>query len=1471
MTRGEKDDIDGDDYLERVERVMHYGAEVYVSLHINSAVASSANGVEVYVPSKSGSEHTQVSAELADKVIANLEALGLYSRGVKVNDGLAVINQSNSAGIPGILIEHGFISNAGDATYYLSDEGCRRLGQADADAIARQFPQSAWVDYSAVYDFNYYLEYNSDVRDHYGSDDPEGALGHFLTYGMGEGRKAIASFDVDFYRQNYDDLRSVFGNDLRKYYLHYVEYGQQEGRVADRLLDDEPAPPVSLSATPSADRSTVVASLSGGLAASADSAVFAVWSERGGQDDIEWHWASRASDGSWRANISVADHGSYGSYDVHAYATPRGSSRLSLMGTTTFSIEAPSATVSTEGYDQKAGTFDVVLRDLKCETGVSYVEFPVWSEEGGQDDIVWHRAKLQSDGSYRATVSMADHGFSTGPYDVHAYVTDKLGILSMLSSTVQEVSLPPVSLSATPSADRSTVVASLSGGLAASADSAVFAVWSERGGQDDIEWHWASRASDGSWRANISVADHGSYGSYDVHAYATPRGSSRLSLMGTTTFSIEAPSATVSVSDINEYAGTFVVSLRNIVSTAGVKKVEFPTWSASDQSDIAWYVATRQADGSYQATVDIKNHLFVPGKSRNYSIHAYLTDRNNIRSLIDTTDVSFAYTGESAKYSIMGTSNMTASQMAAFYKSKKKAYPSNIYSNKGASSIDEFCAILVEEAQFEGVKPEVVFAQAMHETGWLQFGGDVKIDQCNFAGIGAVGNGEPGYTFESVRIGLRAQVQHLKGYASKADLNGACVDPRFGYVDRGIAPNVEDLGGRWATGTDYGYKLVDSIYELTSYTSTPLAITVSNITARFDAADEAASLLVPQFKDGVQFLFFPSGVDMSKVSLDFDTDVSVFASVCTFGNDKGDISIEKGEPFNLGAIINASSNEVSYIVLTVGNEGAEGKVLLGCMQDSGVMSLHLTSDDASAFGRDYVDGSSDHSAKATGKMVLLGEGLDVRYSGKLTQIKGRGNSTWAFTDKKSYQIKLDKKASLIFPEASGEKSKTWLLLANPFDPTLIRNNMTYSLAKELGLSGSPDSIPIDLYYDGEYRGSYLLCEKVAIGSGRVEINDLEGDIEKANPNVDDFDDLGVSTDLNRYGNEMQWVEGLADPDDISGGYLLELDDAYYRLEKSYFRTSDGSAFVSKSPEYLSRNQMTYISEFVEEVIQCVKNGGVNKETGKGLFEYIDKDSFTKYFFVQDWSKNADSFISSTYFYKPAGEDKLYAGPIWDCDASFGIRSDVSIFSSPQGWLSRGFAKDLIEVSLFRKALRETYEQEIRPSLYSTLLGTTNGLYVKPFGSYISQLAYSSSMNYVLWEFDDCMGTFFPAASYWENVDNMFSWITSRSAWIDDEILDESFTGSVSASTGLGYGAVYDAAYYGKNNPDVVDACGEGNSEGIFEHFIHFGMAEGRRANETFDVFRYRTSYADLRSAFGDDLKAYYEHYIEYGQFEGRSA
>lgn len=166
---------------------------------------------------------------------------------------------------------------------------------------------------------------------------------------------------------------------------------------------------------------------------------------------------------------------------------------------------------------------------------------------------------------------------------------------------------------------------------------------------------------------------------------------------------------------------------------------------------------------------------------------------------------------------IMGTPQNTVAQMVARYKATGKTYPSAVLGAGGAPTIEDFCTQLYNEAVAEGVRPEVVFAQAMHETGWLQFGGDVKPEQFNFAGIGATGGGNPGNSFESVAVGLRAQVQHLKAYASTAPLNGAQVDPRFQYVTRGSAPTVEDLGGKWAADTSYGTSLRTIMNSLSSY------------------------------------------------------------------------------------------------------------------------------------------------------------------------------------------------------------------------------------------------------------------------------------------------------------------------------------------------------------------------------------------------------------------------------------------------------------------------------------------------------------------------------------------------------------------------------------------------------------------------------------------------------------------------------
>lgn len=114
------------------------------------------------------------------------------------------------------------------------------------------------------------------------------------------------------------------------------------------------------------------------------------------------------------------------------------------------------------------------------------------------------------------------------------------------------------------------------------------------------------------------------------------------------------------------------------------------------------------------------------------------------------------------------------------------------------------------------MKAEVAFAQAMMETGFLRFGGDVKKEQYNFAGLGATGNGASGNGFESIRIGIRAQVQHLKAYASKKSLKQKCVDGRYQYVTKGVAPYVEWLGQKenpngkgWATAVNYGYNIVN--------------------------------------------------------------------------------------------------------------------------------------------------------------------------------------------------------------------------------------------------------------------------------------------------------------------------------------------------------------------------------------------------------------------------------------------------------------------------------------------------------------------------------------------------------------------------------------------------------------------------------------------------------------------------------------
>ena len=247
-----------------------------------------------------------------------------------------------------------------------------------------------------------------------------------------------------------------------------------------------------------------------------------------------------------------------------------------------------------------------------------------------------------------------------------------------------------------------------------------------------------------------------------------------------------------------------VLDVANGSRTAGANVWQY-SWNGSDAQ--LWRFVDA-GDGKYYIQSKLGTVLDVTSASAaGTNVQTYTFNQSTAQkwTLLET---------EKTLYSIMGKTNVSVSQMVKFYKNKATvSYP---YSNVSeAPTIEKFCQIYKEESEVEGVKAEVAFAQAMMETGFLKFGGDVKKDQYNFAGIGAIGGGSSGAKFDSIRIGIRAHVQHLKAYASKEALKQPVVDPRFQYVKRGSAEYVQWLGQKenpngygWATDKNYGNNIV---------------------------------------------------------------------------------------------------------------------------------------------------------------------------------------------------------------------------------------------------------------------------------------------------------------------------------------------------------------------------------------------------------------------------------------------------------------------------------------------------------------------------------------------------------------------------------------------------------------------------------------------------------------------------------------
>ena len=491
---------------------------------------------------------------------------------------------------------------------------------------------------------------------------------------------------------------------------------------------------------------------------------------------------------------------------------------LKFLGSTTFEVTKPTLTGKIENYKENAGTFDVVLTDVNSPSGGDIL-VPVWSKSD-QSDIKWYDAKKENDGSYKATVSIANHGYHTGTYTIHAYVSAGNGIMAGTVVGKWEVKEPKIDVSAKDSNGKETTynLQVSNAGLISGVRNVTFAVWSAEGGQDDLIWYYGSSAGAGSWKATADIRKHKKAGSYNVHAYGYMSDGS-LKFLGSTTFKVSDISlkSGIQIENYGNVDGSFEVIIPQVNSVSGVSKVQAAVWCAANQNDIVWYDAKKQSDETYKVYVDPMNHK---GNSGLYKIHVYITGENGLVQLVDTTSQLVTAT---KYYAIMGETSVTVDQMVKYYENTGHQYPAAKLSTSGATTLKEFCEIYLQEAESEGVRAEVAFTQTMKETGWLQYGGSVKIEQNNFAGIGAVDHDPAGSSawFPDVRTGVRAQIQHLKAYASTNALNNACVDPRFNLVTRGCAPYVEWLGTKenpngygWATGANYGPSIVTMIKKL---------------------------------------------------------------------------------------------------------------------------------------------------------------------------------------------------------------------------------------------------------------------------------------------------------------------------------------------------------------------------------------------------------------------------------------------------------------------------------------------------------------------------------------------------------------------------------------------------------------------------------------------------------------------------------
>lgn len=713
----------------RADIARDMGANLFVSLHNNYSSASSASGAEIWYPNQNYNPWTsQVGGSAASCILEQLTSLGLKGRGTQIRnanedkypdgsaaDYYAVIRHCKEYGIPGIIVEHAFMSNSSDAANFLSnDEGLKKLGVADATGIAQYFglKKEKPEEYSAVFDAAYYADRYPDLKTAFGNDD-SALLQHFIQYGMAEGRQGSSQFDVYSYKNLYPDLRAAFGNNLKSYYMHYISSGKAEGRKATGVNTLQK--PIT---TYNGIDYSAVYDYNYYLKKHSDLAKIYT------NDDIGLlaHFVNCGMSEGRQAKDS---------FDVFSYRNQYQDLRVAF------------------GNNLK-NYYMHYISNGKAEgrkaTGVKSIQNPITTYNGVDYSAVY------------------DYNFYIKKYSdlARIYTNDEVGLLAHF------------------------VNCGMAEGRQAKAD---FDVFSYRNQYQDLRLAFGKDLK-----------------SYYFHYMNSGKKERR------TAAGVKVLQNPVTIYNGTDYSAVYDYNYYNS------KYSDLKSAFKGDDIDLLAHFVNngmkegRQASKKFNVQIYKNNYTDLQQAFGNdlkpYYMHYIQNGKAEGRN------------AESQIYhSVITKSTTTVNQMVNYYNAKA-SYPA-YYGNANVPDIRSFCQIYYDEATAEGVDPALAFTQAMKETGFLKFTGQVKIEQFNFAGMGVTDAGTNGDSYQNVREGIRAHVQHLKAYAVKnPTFANPVVDKRysswFAANRSGTAPYIEWLGISenpsgfgWAAEKGYGYSILN--------------------------------------------------------------------------------------------------------------------------------------------------------------------------------------------------------------------------------------------------------------------------------------------------------------------------------------------------------------------------------------------------------------------------------------------------------------------------------------------------------------------------------------------------------------------------------------------------------------------------------------------------------------------------------------